>query len=187
MAAENLEKLADEIHSRYRTNKSNAEKVIVETVTGDVSSEGKIRTVTAFRTPFPPYILVSTSVLSEGVDLHTECRHVVHYDHEWNPAVLEQKTGRIDRVGSLADRLSLNIDIGYPYIRHTQDEKAHKVVMARKSWFNSIMGERYESKWSPEDLESDTIFPLPNEVSHALQMNLDNEAHEKFRSNKIIE
>jgi hypothetical protein len=59
--------------------------------------------------------------------------------------------------------------------------------MARKSWFNSIMGERYESKWSPEDLESDTIFPLPNEVSHALQMNLDNEAHEKFRSNKIIE
>jgi superfamily II DNA or RNA helicase len=177
MAEENLERLAKEMNHRYSINKSKAEKVIVETVTGDVNSEGKIRTVTAFRTPLPPYILISTAVLAEGVDLHTECRHVTHYDHEWNPAVLEQKTGRIDRVGSLADRESKSVWISYPYIKHTQDEKAFRVVMARKSWFGSVMGEKYETKWDSEDESSESIYKLPLEISEALQMKLDNEAH----------
>ncbi|MGI6416862.1 MAG: helicase-related protein [Thermoguttaceae bacterium] len=35
-----------------------------------------------------------------GIDLHRHCRHVVHFDLAWNPAVLEQRTGRADRIGS---------------------------------------------------------------------------------------
>ena len=31
------------------------------------------------------------------------CRHVLHYDLEWNPAKLEQREGRVDRKGRMTD------------------------------------------------------------------------------------
>lgn len=179
MAKKNLDLLADEMHYRYQKNKNNAERVIVETVSGDDKQSGKLRTVTAFKTPLPPYILLSTSVLAEGVDLHTECRHVVHYDHEWNPAKLEQKNGRVDRVGSKSERLSEKIDISMPFIKHTQDEKAYRVVMARKSWFDTIMGENYEAKWDVDKIDEESHRPLPERIQEELRMELDNEAHWK--------
>jgi len=42
--------------------------------------------------------LVSTEVGSEGLDFQF-CHHVVNYDLPWNPMVVEQRIGRIDRYG----------------------------------------------------------------------------------------
>lgn len=53
-----------------------------------------------FRMPGYPYILVATDILKEGEDLHTYCSHVYHYGIAWNPSDMEQRTGRIDRIGS---------------------------------------------------------------------------------------
>jgi superfamily II DNA/RNA helicase len=47
-----------------------------------------------------PEVLICTSVGQEGIDLHRHCRHVVHFDLARNPAVLEQRIGRADRIGS---------------------------------------------------------------------------------------
>jgi superfamily II DNA/RNA helicase len=44
-------------------------------------------------------ILISTDVLSEGVNLHAG-RIVINYDFHWNPVKLIQRVGRIDRIGS---------------------------------------------------------------------------------------
>ena len=44
-------------------------------------------------------VLVSTDVLSEGVNLHA-ARVVINYDFHWNPVRLIQRVGRIDRIGS---------------------------------------------------------------------------------------
>jgi superfamily II DNA or RNA helicase len=44
-------------------------------------------------------ILVSTDVLSEGQNLQN-AQFVVNYDFPWNPVVLIQRVGRIDRMGS---------------------------------------------------------------------------------------
>lgn len=44
-------------------------------------------------------VLIATDLLSEGLDLHDAAR-VVHYDLPWSPARLEQRVGRIDRMGS---------------------------------------------------------------------------------------
>ena len=44
-------------------------------------------------------ILIASSVGQEGIDLQTYCRHVVHFDLEWNPARMEQREGRVDRQG----------------------------------------------------------------------------------------
>jgi len=43
--------------------------------------------------------------MQEGVDLQRECKAVIHYDMEWNPDSMEQRVGRVDRIGSLILKL----------------------------------------------------------------------------------
>lgn len=51
-------------------------------------------------------LLITTDLLSEGVNLQ-EASVVVHLDLPWNPARLEQRVGRIRRLGSRHDRISV--------------------------------------------------------------------------------
>ena len=60
----------------------------------------------AFRSPDGPQILLSSEVGSEGIDLQF-CRLLVNYDLPWNPMKVEQRIGRIDRLGQVADRISI--------------------------------------------------------------------------------
>jgi hypothetical protein len=64
-----------------------------------------------FRMPGYPLALVSTDVFQEGEDLHTFCDSVTHYGLSGSPVSLEQKTGRVDRVGSLAQRRLTALDV----------------------------------------------------------------------------
>lgn len=44
-------------------------------------------------------LLLATDAASEGLNLHARCRAVIHYELPWSPARLEQRTGRVDRIG----------------------------------------------------------------------------------------
>ncbi|MEV4974973.1 SNF2-related protein [Streptomyces scopuliridis] len=44
-------------------------------------------------------LLLTTDMLAEGVNLQ-QASYVIHYDLPWNPKILEQRLGRIDRLGS---------------------------------------------------------------------------------------
>ncbi|MGK0473206.1 MAG: hypothetical protein ACJAR0_003702 [Candidatus Azotimanducaceae bacterium] len=63
-----------------------------------------------FRMPGYPLVLISTDVFQEGEDLHTFCDSVIHYGLSGSPVSIEQKTGRVDRVASYAQRGLLNVD-----------------------------------------------------------------------------
>ncbi len=54
----------------------------------------------------PIQILVTTDVLSEGQNLQ-DCSIVVNYDFHWNPVRLIQRIGRVDRIGSVADKIEV--------------------------------------------------------------------------------
>jgi hypothetical protein len=55
-----------------------------------------------FNSPFGPDVLVATDRLSEGVDLHRFCRHVIHYELDPSPVRTLQRNGRVRRIGSWA-------------------------------------------------------------------------------------
>ncbi|HDK42062.1 MAG TPA: hypothetical protein ENG87_01680 [Candidatus Pacearchaeota archaeon] len=85
----------------------------------------KNRVAAQFRLPGFPYVLITTDVLKEGEDLQTFCKNIYHYGIAWSPIDMEQRTGRIDRIGSFAERLmkandeinySNDIQVYFPYI-----------------------------------------------------------------------
>ncbi|MGA1802209.1 helicase-related protein [Rhizobium sp. HT1-10] len=48
-----------------------------------------------------PHVLVAQSLVGrEGLNLHESCRTVILLHLEWNPAVVEQQIGRVDRMNS---------------------------------------------------------------------------------------
>ena len=51
----------------------------------------------AFNSPFRPFVLASTSIGQEGLDFHTWCHAVVHWNLPANPVDLEQREGRVHR------------------------------------------------------------------------------------------
>jgi hypothetical protein len=51
-------------------------------------------------------LLISTDVLSEGQNLQ-DCGVLINYDLHWNPTRMIQRAGRIDRLGSLFENLSI--------------------------------------------------------------------------------
>jgi hypothetical protein len=52
-------------------------------------------------------VLATTSVGQEGLDFHTWCRRILHWDLCSSPLELEQREGRIQRFGGLAVRIKL--------------------------------------------------------------------------------
>lgn len=51
----------------------------------------------SFNSPFWPFVLCSTSVGQEGLDFHSYCHAVVHWNLPSNPVDLEQREGRVHR------------------------------------------------------------------------------------------
>lgn len=101
--------------------------------------------VQQFRMPGYPFILVTTDVLQEGEDLHTFCSSIVHYGIGWTPSAMEQRTGRIDRIGSLTHRRLDNrteqpgedekLQVYYPYLAETVEVLQVERVFERMNKF----------------------------------------------------
>ena len=47
----------------------------------------------------PGMVLLATDAAAEGLNLHHRCRIVVNLELPWNPSRLEQRIGRVDRIG----------------------------------------------------------------------------------------
>lgn len=104
-------------------------------VTGASRGERLDRLVRQFRMPGMPYALVATNVLEEGEDLHTFCSNVIHYGISHTASSIEQRTGRVDRIGGqfqrkVAEQKSLNddnkIQCWFPY--QAQTIEVHQVA-----------------------------------------------------------
>jgi hypothetical protein len=141
----------------------------VQVATGRTPHDARARLMRAFNTPFFPDIFVCSEVMGEGVDLQRFCRYVIHHDLAWNPSTIEQRTGRIDRLGCKAEGRS-PITIYLPYLSGAADERQFHVMTERERWFRVVMGQEEVAKLiNQSSLET---IPLPESISDSLNYNL---------------
>jgi hypothetical protein len=185
--------LEERAHSlRYALNPQGKAVVLVSGATKERDSVFR-----GFNSPLLPEILVCTQVGQEGIDLHRHCRHVVHYDLGWNPALIEQRTGRVDRLGSQTQRERKivqqenpnvsekdlpGLEIGLPYLAATYDERMFDRLYSRAQAFELLTGgdpsaeanEQFGREFGNADRVAghSQFVALPQEMRKALRVNL---------------
>lgn len=111
---------------------------------GGVGREERERILAEFSEPGGPHILLSSEVASEGVDLQFASA-MVNYDLPWNPARLEQRIGRIDRIGQLEP----TILIWNLFYKDSIDDRVYVRLLERIDVFRRSLGD-IESTLGPE-------------------------------------
>jgi hypothetical protein len=144
------------------------------------------RLVRQFRMPGFPIVLVTTDVLQEGEDLHTFCQRVIHYGITWTASAMEQRTGRVDRIASQAQRRLQQagsaptaeefIQVYYPHLEDTVELLQVRRVLKRLNDFFRLIhetGSRSEDKSHRIDMarevmeELSAILPFTDELKSA--------------------
>ena len=93
-----LEAIADAIGSIRR----------VTTLHGGQTSEARRQSVQQFTTDGAD-VMIATDAGSEGLNLQGRCRLVVNLELPWNPIRLEQRIGRVDRIGQTRTVHAINL------------------------------------------------------------------------------
>lgn len=91
---------------------------------GELDRNERERVKAAFQTDpgiSPVRILLATDAASEGIDLQNHCNYLIHIEIPWNPNVMEQRNGRIDRHGQKNDEVFIWHPVGKGF-RETQQD-----------------------------------------------------------------
>ena len=81
-------------------------------------------------------MMLSSEVASEGVDLQFS-RLLVNYDLPWNPMRVEQRIGRLDRIGQTSSQITIwNI-----FYEDTIDERIYTRLYERLDIFRRALGD----------------------------------------------
>lgn len=123
---------------RYLERRLRAEGVPTAVILGGMG-ETKDEELARFADLAGPRVLLSSEVGSEGIDLQF-ARVVVNYDLPWNPMRVEQRIGRIDRLGQKADRIQVVSFI----LADTIEEVVLERLYARINVFRESIGDLEE-------------------------------------------
>ena len=102
---------------------------------GDFSTEERFAKIKAFKNgEFD--ILLSSEVGSEGLDMQF-CNVIINYDLPWNPMRVEQRIGRIDRIGQKFEKLHIfNL-----CIEGSIEDKIYNKLYSKLNIFENSIGE----------------------------------------------
>ena len=120
----------------YLLRRLTEEGISVTIIHGDIPNERRWEEIERFRDPRGPRVLLSSEVGSEGIDLQF-CRVMVNYDLPWNPMRVEQRIGRIDRVGQQAKKLSI---VNFK-VQGTIEERLYDRLHAKLERFANSLGD----------------------------------------------
>ncbi len=82
-------------------------------------------------------LLLATDAASEGLNLQGRCRLVVNFELPWNPARLEQRIGRVDRIGQTRTVHALTL-----VARDTAEDLVIARLVQRLQRIASTLGQR---------------------------------------------
>jgi len=123
---------------------------------GGVSREQRRRIMASFRSGAYDFVLANR-VASEGLDFEF-CSAVVNYDLPWNPMEIEQRIGRIDRIGQKEETILVVNFVN----EATIDERILSRLLDRIGIFESSIGalEPIIAAVAPKALEAGFDFTL---------------------------
>jgi superfamily II DNA/RNA helicase len=98
-----------------------------------MSGPEKDRAIDVFRAAVP--LLLSTESGGEGRNLQF-CNTIINFDLPWNPMAIEQRIGRIHRIGQTRDVFVFNL-----VVRHTLEEHILKILDEKINMFELVVGE----------------------------------------------
>lgn len=112
-------------------------------------------------------ILITTDVLAEGVNLH-RANVLVNYDTPWNATRLMQRTGRINRIGSIAGVI-YNYNF-YPSKHGDEEIKLYQNALVKLQGFHTAFGEDTQVFTHEELVEQFELFKegMPDEEDKRL-------------------
>ena len=116
---------------------------------GSIVPEERERIKAAFQTHpdiSPVRILLATDAASEGIDLQNHCNYIIHIEIPWNPNVMEQRNGRVDRHGQKESDVFIWHPVGKGYRTESdvknigvgQMEGDHEYLMRAVQKINTI-------------------------------------------------
>ena len=98
--------------------------------------ENRAEILDEFKNNPDAHILLSSEVGSEGLDMQF-CNSMVNYDLPWNPMVVEQRIGRIDRFG----QLSPVVNIYNIIVANSIQEEIYMRLLERIGIFKGTIGD----------------------------------------------
>jgi SNF2 family DNA or RNA helicase len=104
-------------------------------------------------------ILITTDVLSEGINLH-RANILINYDLPWNPTRVLQRTGRINRLGTTHSRVFI-----YNFFPTSQSDAQlglEKNITNKIQMFHDILGEDAKYLTDGEEIGSQELFDTLN-------------------------
>jgi superfamily II DNA or RNA helicase len=103
------------------------------TITGTVPQFERENRLRAFEASHDG-VLIMTAVGTEGLDLQF-CAALVNYDLVWNPMVLEQRAGRVDRIGQTKH----DVNIYNMMVEGSIDERILRVLLRKLRLLNNSL------------------------------------------------
>ncbi len=104
-------------------------------------------------------ILISTDILSEGINLHRS-NVIINYDLPWNPTRVLQRAGRINRLGTEHPDVFI-----YNFFPTTQSDKQlglERNITNKIQMFHDILGEDAKYLSDGEEVTSQELFDTLN-------------------------
>lgn len=141
----------------YLSDRLNKDGIINITLTG--KSKDKTEVFNKFKTDPNIKILLASEVGSEGVDLQF-CRFLINYDLPWNPMRIEQRIGRVDRIGQKADKIL----IWNMFHNSTIDDRIYEKLYEKFHICTEVLGDFGEVLGREfEQLRMDLLFLSPEQ------------------------
>ena len=102
-------------------------------------------------------ILIGTDSLSEGLNLQT-CGRLINYDMPWNFMRVEQRIGRIDRIGGRP-----RVHVSNYFYEGTVEEQIYRGIAEDFEWFEDVVGPAQPVLNQIESAIEDVAMQAPGE------------------------
>jgi len=160
----------------------------IDTMDGDDPIEERENKRDRFRASDRPTILVCSEVAGEGLDFQF-CHFLVNYDMPWNPSKLEQRAGRIDRMGQEAPVVTIVNLVN----KHTIEDHIIAKLFERVKLFANTLGplgevlSGYQKEFADRSLSAERTPAAQEEYERRVLANVENKLREqqRFDANRV--